>query len=614
MASQLEKTRAAIAAMNKSVFGEEKPNQSTPTEKLAEIRERAEALKKRVSTTSGGSSNKVSTTSDSISKVREQAEKIQEQISSGNLTAEQKAAALKTVQAAQEKLKDIRAPEQKPVSEEPPVITDQPELPQPVATDIKEKYTQAILEDVQKKRIQLENEINRQQELLKTQQEAAQKRMDEFTKKIDDTMEQDVQPLLEPFREDLEKTERERLKIEENYFENQKLVDEMETLLTDIQANVQREKEMTGLASIREPRIKKASEDAMARVGVIEAVMSSRNNQIQVGFQMIDRSVSAINADRQDQLNYYDALINFYDKQRDEEGNKILQLDKQEREFLDMKINILSSDLADSEVNAQYIKDLMIDPNNARIIGQSGVTLNDTPQQIQDKFSNYAYSEEIREFNNQMESQGYKPVIPGQSVPESQIVRQIDSRGVEHVYKIPSGEPISTDEVSVSNTIIGGYDFSPNTKAILFGGLDINEMTPSAEQATRAELIEKMNLQQDEPHENFGALLEEGFNMKFTDDEIQNTWDDLKSELGMSSSDDQESDKKAELETVVLNVRKLVNVNAEIDDIKSYVELNGYDFNNPIIQQELKKPESSKKSIWDRVKGGAMLLKETFLD
>ena len=192
---------------------------------------------------------------------------------------------------------------------------------------------------------------------------------------------------MKPFRETLEAAERERLAINKNFQDNQILVDELGALLTEGNELIRQQKEITGLSAIRNPRIDKTISDVNARIGVIEAVMEARNGQINQAYKMIDRSINAINADKQDQLTYYSTLLDFYDNQKDDEGKKLVTLDTDKRTFLNAQIGLLENDLAQSQANAQNIKDLMTDPETASFMAKAGVTLNDTVEEINEKMA-----------------------------------------------------------------------------------------------------------------------------------------------------------------------------------------------------------------------------------
>jgi len=309
--------------------------------------------------------------------------------------------------------------------------TDTYTPPTPTSTSVIDSYNQSLLADLENKKKAVEAEYQNQLKATQTKIDEAQKKQDELLAQQKDILETDVKPLTEPFRADIETAERERLKIEENYFANQQLTNELGTLLTQIQGDLQAAKDVTGLAAIRNPRIQKATEDATARVGVIEAVMAARNNQITVGENLIDRTVTAMTADRNDQLSYYNSLLSFYDKQVTAEGTKIINLTKQEQDWIKAKVGLLESEVNNAQANADYIKQLMINPDTALAMGQAGVTLNDSPEQINAKLSQYAYTQEVKDTSNTMTTNGYKSILPQEvtSKPASEVITTTDSKG-----------------------------------------------------------------------------------------------------------------------------------------------------------------------------------------
>ena len=93
-----------------------------------------------------------------------------------------------------------------------------PTIPDTTANTI--AYTQGLAAQVQQSRTQLENIYKKQIADLQAKQATNQAKIDELTSKEQTLLTGDIQTLLQPYREALEKSERERLKIEENYFAN----------------------------------------------------------------------------------------------------------------------------------------------------------------------------------------------------------------------------------------------------------------------------------------------------------------------------------------------------------------------------------------------------------
>lgn len=313
--------------------------------------------------------------------------------------------------------------------------TTTPELPTPTATDTTNAYFTSLQASLDASRKALEDTYKKQLEDLKTKQDEAQKKIDDFNKQQQTLIEGDIKTALTPFRADLEKAERQRLYIDENFEANQKLTNELGTLLTEGNALIEQQRAVTGLAAIRDPRVAKTISDVSARAGVIEAVMNARSGQIAEAYRMIDRSVAAMTADRQDQLNYYSTLLNFYEGKKGIENTKLVNITKDQKDFLSTQIGLLETDLSTAQENADNLKEAMQDPDTALAYAEAGVTLNDTPEQIATKLAAYAYTKEVRATSDDMGRDGYTYLAPGQSVPagyESQITT--DSKGVTKTW------------------------------------------------------------------------------------------------------------------------------------------------------------------------------------
>jgi len=352
------------------------------------------------------------------------------------------------------KVTDIKQPidlgEIKGVGETPTIT-----LPEQQSQKIMESFTNSIAENLDKTKSNLESRIAKERASLATQKAELDKQIAGFTKQQEGVV-GEVEKLTAPFREELEKTERARLQLEENYFKNQQLTDELDTLLTSLKSEVESAKNVTGLASIRNPRIAKIQEDVAGRVGVIEAVMSARNNQINTAYTLIDRSINAIVSDRQDRLNYYKTLDSFISEQKGDAKTSLANINSKDKAFLTSQISMLENEMTQAQSTAEFIKDLMTDPKTADLAAQAGLSLNDSAQTINKKLSTYAYKQEIINTGNKMEEKGYVylPLDSQWSTkPAEELVRIKDSRGVERIYWNSEKKELTATEKE-SNTLI----------------------------------------------------------------------------------------------------------------------------------------------------------------
>ncbi len=246
----------------------------------------------------------------------------------------------------------------------------------------------------------------------------------------------EVKGVTAPFREDLEKAERERLYINKNFEENQALINELDQLLTEGNDLIKQQQEITGLAAVRNPRIQKTMDDVKARTGVIEAVINARNGQIAQAQTLIDRSIDAIAADRNDQLIFYEAILEL-------DRLDISKLEKTDKALAEKQLDLIKGDLTRAEETADYIKELLIDPATASLMGEAGVSLNDSVENINIKLTEAQHSRDLREFSNEIALEGGVAVTDPKTVPADQLVTYTDANNKKHYYKLPKdGESI----------------------------------------------------------------------------------------------------------------------------------------------------------------------------
>ena len=240
----------------------------------------------------------------------------------------------------------------------------------------------------------------------------------------------EIKPLTSPFREELETAERDRLFINQNFEANQELVNELDTLLTEGNELIRQQQEVTGLAAVRNPRIQKAMDDVAARTGVIQAVINARNGQISVAENMIDRSINAIAADRADQISYYETILNL-------NRQDIISLESVSKKLVQEQLDIKKNEVDRANATVDLIKKLLIDPATAALMGEGGVTLNDSVQEINAKLTQATYVREVADLSNAILAEGGQAVISPKGIPADELRILTDSRGNKHFYKVP---------------------------------------------------------------------------------------------------------------------------------------------------------------------------------
>jgi len=313
------------------------------------------------------------------------------------------------------------------------------ELPEFPETEIPKTgdYAKGLLGEYEKKKSEYEKRMQEQLDAITKEREAAEKEIKNIRTTQAGLLEKDIEPLLRPWREDLEKSERKRLSVEKNYFDNQKSVEELNKLLTQMRDEVAAAEEVTGLRAIREPRIQKLKEDLKGRIGIIEAVMAARNQQINMAYSLIDRMANTIEADRKNRVAYYEGVYKFYQTARDEEGKKVFELTKEERDWTEAQIKLVKDDMDTAKGTVDYLKSLMLDSQTANLIEKAGIKLTDSLEEINVKLADATYQEDIISTIDNMALKGYK-YLPLESQwrikPEEELIKIYDSRKKEMVF------------------------------------------------------------------------------------------------------------------------------------------------------------------------------------
>jgi hypothetical protein len=307
-----------------------------------------------------------------------------------------------------------------------------PALPQPQAPQAQQSYFDGVAATVQSTKDALQTAYD-------TQSKQIQDQLDTLKQQQSDALAQE-KTLSEPFQAQYEQTQEQQLNVTSNFQKNQALADELNSLVNEANSR------LSGVAtdftskSYGAAVYNKTLSDITARAGLIQSAMAAYNGQIGQAYTMIDRSVAAINADRTDQMNYYQTILSLNNQSQ-------LDLNDQAKTLAQQKLTQLQSDAADAQKTADTIKQAMLDPATAQAYAQAGVTLTDTPEQINQKLSDYGYSQELATTNNQMAAKGYSTLLPGQTAPAgAQVVTIQDSRGNERqYYQLPSSSTSGLD-------------------------------------------------------------------------------------------------------------------------------------------------------------------------
>ncbi len=339
----------------------------------------------------------------------------------------------------------VSTPLQSPVPATDVTPTPSLGLPEPVATQTQAATQNSIQGSVDQARSRLDTMLTTDKARVDTEIAALEKDQEMILAQ--------GKELTQPFREKLEKKERERLKVNENFEANQKLVDELDTLLT--QGN-----ELINIAmgrqvanKVLDKSLSKTIADVQARAGVIEAVMSARNGQISQAYTMIDRTVDSIVADRNDELSYLNTVLSLNE-------NKIIRLDEESKKIAETQRSEAIKDLDEAKATAKYIKDLMINPETAQFMADAGVSLNDGIDGVKKKMSEQAKRQEIIDTRNQLVDAGYEltpTMVPGGI--------EIEAGGQKLYARVRPGSPLDLQLKAQEANIAQSYAAAAASRA-----------------------------------------------------------------------------------------------------------------------------------------------------
>lgn len=233
--------------------------------------------------------------------------------------------------------------------------------------------------------------------------------------------------------QNLEQTLQQRYQVQANFDANQASISELETIMNTTNAQILAAQNTTGLKSITDPTVALMQKDAAARVGVIQAVMKARSDQIATAFSIIDKTVAAVQADQKDQIAYYTSIKDAADK-------GILSLQSDEKTYVDAQVKLQQDTLDSVQKTADFIKSQMTDPKTAQFMEAAGVKLTDTIDQIEAKMAQQAGIQARNDLINTMGEKGYSQLTPAEAKlrGDGNFITMKDSNGSSIYFDKPN--------------------------------------------------------------------------------------------------------------------------------------------------------------------------------
>ena len=288
------------------------------------------------------------------------------------------------------------------------------------------------LESYEKRKVEAEAKMAESKAEIKRLQDLQKAEIDKANPENQDFYDQETRIL----QNQLDAAELASSKLGEDYEKARALTEELNELNEQANSDIQTMKKQTGLSSLLNPRINKTIDDYTGRASVLQAAMAGVNNNINLSYQYIDKAQEDLTARKNEEINYYNSVISFYEKlEVSEEKYETLAI-ADKAEAAQNIIDVKNAEIATIEATSTAIKELMLnDPTRA---AGAGISLTDSIETITQKLADYDYSQEVINTRNSLEAEGYTYLSNMNGITsEEGITRITDSKGVERIYKNP---------------------------------------------------------------------------------------------------------------------------------------------------------------------------------
>lgn len=267
-------------------------------------------------------------------------------------------------------------------------------LPQTTADKVNEAFLNSTTANLETQKQNIYEIYQKQAEEAKAAAEKAKAEIEALRKQQEETLEA-TDPTKSPYYEQQQRITQDRLDaaeaasatLEENYMANQNSITELQTLLNTAQAKIEAERARPALESVSQGRTSRIITDYNGRIGVVQAVMSARNGQINMANTLINEAFDTVAAQRTDYINYANAVLNLMSAKIGDAEEVLIQATAEEKEAIKSQISMVENELKEAEEVRQIILDLMVEQPD--LADKAGLSLTDTKEQIAQKIQTY---------------------------------------------------------------------------------------------------------------------------------------------------------------------------------------------------------------------------------
>jgi hypothetical protein len=280
----------------------------------------------------------------------------------------------------------------------------------PTLTNPYESYYKSLEQQSINLQTQLDSMKNEQLQTIQENKRQAEEDLLSLREAQGDIITEQGETAITERNQKLEEVNKEIVRFDEAYKLKQGFVSQLQELMTQGNALITSQKSTTGLSAIRNPRVNETITNLTAQAGIIESAISAMDNNMTQAQNQLSTVVKAITDSYAEQLDYYKTLNDFYESQATDTNEKLINLTKQEQDFIDYTITTLQSKIDTVEENAKTMRELFMNPESAIQLAKAGINLLTPQNEWADKLLKSSQQDEIIETNKEMIKQDYTPV------------------------------------------------------------------------------------------------------------------------------------------------------------------------------------------------------------
>jgi len=190
------------------------------------------------------------------------------------------------------------------------------------------------------------------------------------------------------FRQAMETAGNTKYQLDQKYQDYTTNTNEINTL-SNMYANELAKPQTPGIASVMQGRADNTKAEYAGRISVLQAANASIDGNITLARTFIDRGIEAVNADRNDRINFLNFYNGLLDQKDSDNKTALLTATADEKKAITDEIGMLQGKITETENNKKFVQTLFTDTQTSQVAIKAGVSLTDTSDQAVKKIAEY---------------------------------------------------------------------------------------------------------------------------------------------------------------------------------------------------------------------------------